>query len=72
MNRTARTMTVSAFRTNLSRVLDELGPEGVVLTKRGRAVARVTPAGRATGRDLIGALKGEIKVRGNLVSTGAW
>ncbi len=64
-------MTVTEVKAKCVRVVDELGPDGIVLTKRGRAVARVMPAGKTTGRDLIGALKGEVKVLGNIMSTGA-
>lgn len=71
MGRTPPTMTVTEFKAKCLRIVDELGPAGVVLTKRGRPVARVTPAGRTTGRDLLGALKGQIKVRGNIMTTGA-
>jgi antitoxin (DNA-binding transcriptional repressor) of toxin-antitoxin stability system len=71
MSRAPQTMTVTEFKAKCLRIVDELGPAGIVLTKRGRAVARVTPAGKTTGRDLIGALKGQVKVRGNIVSTGA-
>lgn len=64
-------MTVTEFKAKCLRIVDELGPAGVVLTKRGKAVARVVPAGRTTGRDLVGVLKGEVKVLGNVLSTGA-
>jgi antitoxin (DNA-binding transcriptional repressor) of toxin-antitoxin stability system len=70
MSRAPKTMTVTEFKANCLRIVDELGPAGIVLTKRGRAVARVTPAGKTTGRDLIGALKGQVKVRGKVASTG--
>jgi antitoxin (DNA-binding transcriptional repressor) of toxin-antitoxin stability system len=63
-------MTVTEFKAKCLRVLDELGPAGIVLTKRGRPIARVTPAGRTTGRDLFGALRGEITVLGDIMSTG--
>jgi antitoxin (DNA-binding transcriptional repressor) of toxin-antitoxin stability system len=71
MSRTPPTMTVTEFKAKCLRIVDELGPAGIVLTKRGRAVARVTPAGRITGRALNGALKGEVKVLGNIMTTGA-
>lgn len=58
------------FKAKCLRVVDDLGPSGIVLTKRGRPVARVIPAGATSSRDLIGALKGKITVRGNLMSTG--
>jgi antitoxin (DNA-binding transcriptional repressor) of toxin-antitoxin stability system len=68
---TERVMTMTDFKAKCLRVVDDLGPSGIVLTKRGRPVARVIPAGAAGNRDLIGALKGKITVRGNLMSTGA-
>jgi antitoxin (DNA-binding transcriptional repressor) of toxin-antitoxin stability system len=67
---TERVMTMTDFKAKCLRVVDDLGPSGIVLTKRGRPVARVIPAGATSSRDLIGALKGKITVRGNLMSTG--
>jgi antitoxin (DNA-binding transcriptional repressor) of toxin-antitoxin stability system len=67
---TDRVMTMTDFKAKCLRVVDDLGPSGIVLTKRGRPVARVIPAGATSSRDLIGALKGKITVRGNLMSTG--
>ena len=58
------------FKAKCLRVVDDLGPSGIVLTKRGRPVARVIPAGATSNRDLMGALKGKITVRGNVMSTG--
>jgi antitoxin (DNA-binding transcriptional repressor) of toxin-antitoxin stability system len=71
MGRKPVTMTVTEFKAKCLRIVDHLGPAGIVLTKRGRPVARVTPAGRTTGRHLVGALEGEVKVLGNIMSTGA-
>jgi antitoxin (DNA-binding transcriptional repressor) of toxin-antitoxin stability system len=67
---TERVMTMTDFKAKCLRVVDDLGPAGIVLTKRGRPVARVIPAGATSNRDLMGALKGKITVRGNLMSTG--
>ena len=64
------TMSMTEFKAKCLRVVDELGPSGIVLTKHGRPVARVIPAGATSNRDLVGALKGHIKVRGNIMSTG--
>ena len=50
-------------------ILDRLGPEGVVVTKHGRPVARVLPM-QESSKDLIGALSGHITVKGDLLSTG--
>ena len=67
---TERVMTMTEFKAKCLRLVDDLGPSGIVLTKRGRPVARVIPAGVTSNRDLIGALKGKIAVRGNVMSTG--
>lgn len=66
----AKTMTVTEFKAKCLRLVDELAPSGLVLTKRGRPVARVIPAESRDNRALIGALKGRITVRGDLFSTG--
>jgi antitoxin (DNA-binding transcriptional repressor) of toxin-antitoxin stability system len=67
---TEQVMTMTEFKAKCLRVVDDLGPSGIVLTKRGRPVARVIPEGARSSRDLIGALRGKITVRGNLMSTG--
>jgi hypothetical protein len=53
---------------------DELKPEGIVITKRGKPVARVYPARRGDG-DLIGLLNDmalRVDPDDELFSTGAW
>jgi antitoxin (DNA-binding transcriptional repressor) of toxin-antitoxin stability system len=67
---TEQVMTMTEFKAKCLRVVDDLGPSGIVLTKRGRPVARVIPTGATSSRDLIGALRGKITVRGNIMSTG--
>ncbi len=70
MDPNATTMTVTEFKARCLRLVDELGPSGILLTKRGRPVARVLPAASRDNRDLIGAMKGSITIKGNLLSTG--
>ena len=50
-------------------LLEQLEPEGLVVTKRGKPVARVLPIPREP-EQMIGSLKGEIKVMGDILSTG--
>ena len=57
------------FKEQCLAILDRLGPEGVVVTKHGRPVARVLPM-QESSKDLIGALSGHITVKGDLLSTG--
>jgi len=64
-----KSLNVSEFREQLLALIDKLPPEGVIVTKRGKPVARVLPV-RETGKSLIGALKGRLKIRGDILSTG--
>lgn len=57
------------FKERCFAILDRLGPEGVVVTKHGRPVARVLPV-RGSSAELIGALKGQVTIKGDLLSTG--
>ena len=62
-------MGAAQFKEPCLQVLDELPAEGVVITKRGKPVARLLPFERSGG-SLIGVLKGKIRVRGDLMGTG--
>ena len=64
-----KTIAAAKFKEQCLSLLDHLDPEGLVVTKHGKAVARVMPMTRASA-DLIGALRGRIKIRGDITSTG--
>ena len=64
-----KTMSAAKFKEQCLAVLDEVGPEGLVITKRGKPVARLLPAQGESGR-LIGCLRHKLAVRGDLLSTG--
>ena len=57
------------FKEQCLALLDQLDAEGLVITKRGKPVARVLPydSGEA---DLIGSLRHKLKVKGDVFSTG--
>jgi len=57
------------FKEQCLSLLDHLDPDGIVVTKHGKPVARVIPMERASA-DLIGALKGRIRILGDITSTG--
>lgn len=63
-------MSASQFKEQCLSVLDHLDSEGLIITKHGKPVARVIPA-QSDCKDLIGSLKGQIKVKGDTLSTGA-
>ena len=66
-------ISASEFKAKCLRLLEELGPEGLIVTKRGRPIARVLPAKVADNRRFIGSMREEIQVHGDLFSTGlAW
>ena len=63
-------MPAAEFKAKCLRILDELGPDGIVITKRGRPVAKVLPAIAVDNKKLIGSMKGKIQIRGDIFSTG--
>jgi prevent-host-death family protein len=58
------------FKEQCLALLDRVDGEGIVITKRGRPVAKLIPIG-AESAALIGRLKDRLKVKGDVVSTGA-
>jgi prevent-host-death family protein len=64
-----KTIGAAKFKEQCLAILDQLEPEGVVITKHGRPVARLLPFPRPTAR-LIGSLRDKITVRGDIMSTG--
>lgn len=59
----------SKFKEQCLALLDHLGPQGIVVTKHGKPVARVVPIDTGCA-SLIGSLKGKVKVSGDVFSTG--
>jgi len=57
------------FKEQCLALLENLTPEGLVITKHGKPVALVTPYPKKSS-DLIGCLRDKIEVHGNLLSTG--
>ena len=52
-------------------LLDDLDADGLIVTKRGKPVARVVPC-VIEEAELIGSLRGKIEVKGDLLTTGSW
>ncbi len=57
------------FREDCLTLLDRLEPDGLVITKHGKPIARVYPYDR-TSAHLIGCLRGKIVIDGDIRSTG--
>ena len=64
-----QTINASKFKEQCLSLLENLDPEGIVITKHGKPVARLIPAGSDCA-DLIGSMKGKLKVKGDIFSTG--
>ncbi|HEV3278917.1 MAG TPA: type II toxin-antitoxin system prevent-host-death family antitoxin [Terriglobia bacterium] len=65
-----KTLSATEFKAKCLQILDHLDPGGVVITKRGRPVARVTPVGAVDNSKLYGNMKGKIEILGDIFSTG--
>ncbi|MFN2642235.1 MAG: type II toxin-antitoxin system Phd/YefM family antitoxin [Actinomycetota bacterium] len=57
------------FKEQCLAILDQVDEEGIVITKRGKPVAKLIPI-RAESASLIGSLKGKIKIHGDVLTTG--
>ena len=64
-----RRISASKFKEQCLSLLDDLSAEGIVITKRGKPVAKVIPIGSGCAA-LIGSMEGKLKIKGNLLSTG--
>jgi antitoxin (DNA-binding transcriptional repressor) of toxin-antitoxin stability system len=64
-----RSINASRFKEQCLAILDNLSRDGLVITKRGKPVARLTPY-QSNCADLIGSMKGKIRVTGDILSTG--
>ncbi len=64
-----RTIPAAEFKAQCLAILDRVDPDGVVITKRGRPVAKLVPIG-GDSETLIGSLAGKIEIKGDILSTG--
>jgi prevent-host-death family protein len=63
-------MNATKFKEQCLNVLDHLNPEGLIITKHGKPVARLIPADSVC-RELIGSMKDKIRIHGgSILSTG--
>ena len=64
-----RQISAAKFKEQCLALLDEVDNDGIVITKRGKPVAKLIPI-RTESANLIGLFKGKLKVKGNILSTG--
>jgi antitoxin (DNA-binding transcriptional repressor) of toxin-antitoxin stability system len=67
--RRMKTIAAAKFKAQCLALIDQLDAEGIVITKHGKAVAWLLPIERSSA-DLIGSLKGRIRVNGDIMSAG--
>jgi prevent-host-death family protein len=60
-------LNASKFKEQCLSLLDHLNPDGIVITKHGKPIARLIPI-ESRCADLIGSMKGRIKVTGDVFS----
>ena len=65
-----KTVPAAQFKAQCLSLLDRVGPEGIVITKYGKPVAKLVPI-TTEPATLIGSLKGKLTIKGNILSTGA-
>jgi len=59
----------SKFKEQCLALLDRLGPDGLIITKHGKPVAKLMPL-QSQPRELIGSLAKKIRIHGDILSTG--
>lgn len=73
-----RTIPAGEFKQTCLRLLDEVGASGepITITKRGKAVAQLTPVRPERSEDWLGALRERGEIAGDLVApateSGEW
>ena len=60
---------IRAARRRARGPAEEVDPDGIVITKRGKPIAKLIPLG-ADSATLIGSLRGKLKIKGDIMSTG--
>ncbi|MGH7318484.1 MAG: type II toxin-antitoxin system Phd/YefM family antitoxin [Candidatus Rokuibacteriota bacterium] len=64
-----KTVPAAQLKARCLSLLDRVGPEGIIITKHGKPVAKLIPIG-ADSKALIGSLKGKLTIKGGIFSTG--
>ena len=65
----SRTLGAAQFKEQCLAILDQVDPEGIVITKHGRPVAKLIPI-EGTSEHLIGSLHGKLRIVGDTMSSG--
>ena len=66
---TMKRIGAAKFKEQCLSILDQVDDEGIIITKRGKPVAKLIPISAESG-DLIGALAGKLRIKGEILSAG--
>jgi prevent-host-death family protein len=64
-----KTVPAAKFKEQCLALLDQVDPDGIIITKHGKPVAKLVPV-HTDNAKLIGSFKGRIKIKGNILTTG--
>lgn len=64
-----RTIGAAQFKEKCLALIESLEPDGIIITKHGKPVARVLPIETASA-ELLDSLKGRLRIKGDILSTG--
>ena len=64
-----RQIAAAKFKEQCLALLNNVDPDGIVITKRGKPIAKLIPLGTDSA-SLIGALRGKLIIKGDILSTG--
>jgi prevent-host-death family protein len=62
-------ISAAKFKAQCLSLIDRVGPDGIVITKNGKPVAKLLPISNGFS-GFIGSMKGRLKIRGDISSTG--
>ncbi len=62
-------ISAAKFKTQCLSLLEKVGPDGIVITKNGKAIAKLLPVSNGFS-GFIGSMKGRLKIQGDISSTG--
>ena len=65
-----KTIGAAQFKAQCLALLESVEPEGLIITKHGRPVARLVPY-TLEPADLLGCLRDELRLHGDLLTTGS-
>lgn len=66
---TMREIPAGKFKEQCLALLEQVDPDGIIITKRGKPIAKLIPLA-ADSASLIGSLRGKLKIKGEIMSTG--